>query len=116
MPIRPEQLFAQDVLGDIVEMMQHRHSAPADTEGRMHVGLRPFHHLGQFVPIGDIFEIHMLDRCACDHQPIEFQRLHVGRIFVHHHHTFARQHVIGGQGRGQFNRHDIGISDRCQNG
>ena len=60
-----------------MEVPRHRHAAPADAKGGMHVGLGPVHDLPQLVPIGDLFERQMFDGCAGDDQTVEFLVLHV---------------------------------------
>ena len=91
MPIGAEQLFPQHMLGHAVEMMQHRHPAPAHAKGRMHVGLGPVHDRAQLVPIADLFVVQMLDRGAGDDQPVEFLVRHVRKRAV------KALHMLGGR-------------------
>ena len=66
MPIAPELLCGQHMFFDAVEIIDHRHPAPANAKGGMDIGLRPFEDFAQLRPIGHIFEIQMLNRRACD--------------------------------------------------
>ena len=60
-----------------MEMVDHRHSTPANAEGGMHIGLRPFEHFADFVPIGDIVEFQMLNRGTRNDQAVELLILHL---------------------------------------
>ena len=42
-----ERLGGQHVFADTVEMVDHRHPAPANAKGRLDMGLRPVHQLHQ---------------------------------------------------------------------
>ena len=172
-----EGLGRQHVLGDAVEVVQHRHAAPADAHGRVHVGLGPVEDLAQLVPVADRLEVEVLDRRAGDDEPVEAAlarlaerlveglevrgrgvlRLVLGhadqrqldlqrrraddagelglglhllrhqveepdlqradvlaqrRLLRHDHHALAPEHVVGGQGRGDLDRHAAGASAR----
>ena len=48
--VAAEELFGQQVFPHAVEMVDHRHAAPADAEGRMHMGLRPSRRPGSVRP------------------------------------------------------------------
>ena len=89
-PETAEGLFGQHMLGHPVEMVDHRHPAPAHAEGGMDVGLRPVEDLAQLVPVGDGLEIQMLDRRAGDDQPVELLARHLAERAV------ERRHVLGG--------------------
>src|SRR6056297_2657529 len=52
-PEAAEGLVAQHMFVHAVEMVDHRHPAPANAEGGMHMGLGPLKNAGQLVPIGD---------------------------------------------------------------
>ncbi len=66
-----EGLGRQHVLGDAVEVVQHRHAAPADAHGRVHVGLGPVEDLAQLAPVADRLEVEVLDRRAGDDEAVE---------------------------------------------
>src|SRR6056297_1094130 len=67
-----EGLVAQHMFVHAVEMVDHRHPAPADAEGGMHMGLGPLKNAGQLVPIVDGVEVEMLERRTGDDQPVIF--------------------------------------------
>ena len=56
----------------------------------MHIGLGPVKDLRQLIPIGDLMEWQMLDRRACDDQPVEFLVLHLGKSLI------ELFHMLGG--------------------
>ena len=57
---------------DAMQMIDHRHTAPAYAKGGMHVGLCPIHDLAQLVPIGHLFKRQMFDGGTSNDQPIKF--------------------------------------------
>ena len=57
---------------DAVEMVNHRHAAPANTQCGLHIGLGPIYDFNHLIPIGDIGKIQMLNWGASDDQPIKF--------------------------------------------
>ena len=65
-------LGVQNVFLHPVEMVDHRHAAPAYPKGRVHIALAPIHDAAQFLPIGDFLKRQMFDRGTGDDQPIEF--------------------------------------------
>ena len=72
MPEDAESLLRQRVFGHAVEMMEAGLRAPADVEGRMHVGLRPVEDAAQLVPVGDVLEVEQFDRRAGHDEAVEF--------------------------------------------
>ena len=87
-----------------VEMIDHRHTAPADAKGGMHVGLGPVHHCGQLVPIGHVVEVEMFDGRAGDDQPVEFFTADIAERAV------EALHMIGGRVAGLM----IGHADQAE--
>jgi hypothetical protein len=85
-------LAVEQVFPDPVEVVDHRHPAPADAEGGMHIGLGPVEDARQLVPIGDVLEIQMLDRRAGDDQPVEF----LARLLHLREGAVERLHMCGG--------------------
>ena len=61
-----KSLLRQIMFFHPMQVIDHRHAAPADPQSGMHMALRPFHHLDHFGPIGDVLEIQMLNRRAGD--------------------------------------------------
>lgn len=69
-PVRvyAEELFLQVALGHAVKVVERRHRAPADEDGRSDVCLGEVENFPQFVPIGDFRKIHGLHgRARHDH-------------------------------------------------
>ena len=86
-----EGLGVQHVFLHAMEVVNHRHAAPAHAKGRMHIGLRPVHHPAQFVPIGHLFKGQMFNRRAGDDQTIKLltRRLDLGKGAVEGFHMLS---------------------------
>ncbi len=54
-----------------MEMIGGRHRSPADVHRRMDIGGRPVEDLPHLVPVGDLFILQQLDRCACYDEAVE---------------------------------------------
>ena len=72
MPKNAKRFLAKLVLGDTMEMIGRGHRAPANKETRMNIRPRPFKNLGQFLPIGHVFERQRFDRRASNNETIKF--------------------------------------------
>ena len=83
-------LGRKDVFSDPVEIVDHRHPAPADAKGRMDMALRPVEHLRKLVPIGHLLEGQVFDRGAGDDEPVELFLAHLGKGAV------ELGHMLGG--------------------
>ncbi|MPL90534.1 hypothetical protein SDC9_36586 [bioreactor metagenome] len=67
-----EGLVGKGVLLDAMEMIGHRHAAPAHAEGREDMALRPVEDPADLVPVGHVLKRDLLDRGAGDDQAVEF--------------------------------------------
>ena len=70
-----ERLGIQHTFVDAMQMIDHRHTAPAHAKGGMHVGLCPIHDLAQLVPIGHLFKRQVFDGGTRYDQPSNFSPL-----------------------------------------
>src|SRR6056297_4028365 len=55
-----ESLFIEQVFLHAVQIVHHRHAAPAHTKGGMHMGPGPVEHLAKLAPVGDLVKRQML--------------------------------------------------------
>ena len=67
-----ERLGIQHTFIDAMQMIDHRHTAPAYAKCGMHVGLCPIHDLAQLVPIGHLFKRQVFDWGTRNDQPVKF--------------------------------------------
>lgn len=65
-----EELRAEGLLGDAVEVPQRAERSPAQEHRGEHVGLRPVHDTAELVPVVDVLELHLLHRGARDDEPV----------------------------------------------
>ena len=104
--VTAKKLFAQQVLFDTVEVVDHRHAAPAHAKRGMHVGLGPVHNLCQLVPIRHIAEIKVFNWRTGDDQPVKFLILDLLEGAVEFFHVVGRciaRLVSGHADQRQFN-------------
>jgi hypothetical protein len=65
-----EDLFIHGIFGDPEMIIKAGLGTPADVEGAVDMGLGPFHHLAEFVPVFYLFEVHQFHGSSGDDHTI----------------------------------------------
>lgn len=77
-----ENLFVKLMLIYAVVVIKPRLCAPADMQGAVNVSLAPLHYLDELLPILDLLEGHMLNRCAGDDKAVVIIVLYVVEYLI----------------------------------
>ena len=70
-PEKAKHFLIQLTFLQSIEMVKRSLSSPAQENGRCHMGLWPVHDLGNFLPVINLFKLHLLHRCSCNDHSIK---------------------------------------------
>ena len=71
MPEKAKHFLIQLTFLQSIEMVERSLSSPAQENSGCHMGLGPVHDLGNFLPVINLFKLHLLYRCSCNDHSIK---------------------------------------------
>ena len=86
----PEYLLLKRVFRNSVVVIQTGLRSPTDEESGIDVGVSPVHNHGQFIPIVNLFKLHLFHRSPGDDQSVKLLSLDVVKSVVKFDQVFFR--------------------------